>query len=546
MLNLCRHMVLALLALLAIGPGNAQTDRQHLLDTMVASSGVLSGYLTASGDQVLRIQLGPAMELRRFAEDGTPIWRRGYIVPFMDWTQSPVVSDDAEGSFMAGGPVLQVDGNGMPVLSQFLMHIDGNGSPSWSVALEWDLEIPDLDDFVPTTQLIRTTDGACIVVLTSTEPGYSAVRLTKVAADGEVQWSRTFIDPMAEAGPAWGSTGTTFCADDAGGLYLARHDQGPSSLSVARVNANGDVFWVRRYTDPAGYTMQAYDIAVEPSGELLVLGRLIGLGLPSGGSLLRIAPDGTLLRADLYQWELGRRLFVRADGSLATVSSPWLYLLDEQGSVYRTHSFQEWVVEPHRYVFTTTNMDVANDRLWMQGVLRKIVIQFATQTVRPAFFSHSIDAVEGCKWNTGDGFARTELGVSDFAREDVNGAVTIDLLPLLNVQPREIELSIPAPLGVDAFCEQAVGIAANIMAESAGFRLASNPPAQSDVIELLDVAPGTLHLHDLQGRSIWRGETTRGRDRWSIPIGFRSSGLFMLHWRALDGSSTTVEKVLIP
>lgn len=537
---------LVLLTLLGTVRSASQTNAQHLLDTMVVTGGVLPGYFTASGEQVLRMQFGPAMELRRFAEDGTALWRQRYIVPFMDWSQSAVVSDGAEGAFIAGGPLLQVNGSGMPVLSQFLAHVGGTGQPSWSIDLVWDLDVIELDGLVPATRVVRTSDGGCMVVITSTEPGTRAVRLTKVAADGEVLWSRAFNDPMAEAGPAWGSTATLFCADDAGGIYLARHDQGPPALSVARVNASGDVFWVRRFSDPVGYTMEAYDIGTAPSGELLVLGRLIGPGLPSGGSIIRISAEGTLLRADLYQWELGRRLFVRADGSLATVSSPWLYLLDEQGSVSRTHTFEEWVIEPHRYVFTTTNMDVAHDRLWMQGVLRKIVIQFATQTSRPTFFSHPIGSVEGCKWTTGGGFGYTALVGSDFLREDVNGAVTADLLPLLNVLPSEIELSIPAQIDVESFCDQAVGIAVNAMVGPAGFRLASNPPVRSDVIDLLDVAAGTLHLHDLQGRSIWRGETTHGRDRWSIPVGVNASGLFMLHWRALDGASTTVEKVLIP
>jgi hypothetical protein len=524
----------------------AQTNTQHILDTLVLTGGVLPGYFTASGEQVLRMQLGPAMELRRFAEDGTATWSRRYIVPVMDWSQSAVVSDGAEGAFMAGGPELQVDGNGMPVLSQFLTHVEGTGSPGWSLVLEWALDALDLEGSVPTTRLIRTSDGGCIVVHASAEPGSLFVRLTKLSADGVVLWSRAFTDPLMEAGPAWGSTGTVLCADDAGGMYMARHDQGPAALSVARVNANGDVIWMRRFGDPAGYSMDVYDVAVAPSGELVVLGRLIGPGLPSGGSMLYISADGTLLRADLYQWELGRRLFARPDGAFATVKTPWIYLLDEQGSVYRTHAFQEWVIEPHQYVFTMTNMDVSNERLWMQGVLRRILIQFGTQTTRPAFFSHPIDAIAGCKWTMDEGFAFTGLGTSDFLREDVNGAVTVDLLPRLDVLPREIELSIPEHLDGAPFCDQAVGIVQYSSVEQPGFRMASNPPIESDVLELIDVAPGILHLVDLQGRTIWHGETTHARDRWIIPVGIRASGLFMLHWRALDGSSSTVVKVLIP
>jgi hypothetical protein len=540
------RMILLLWTLFGAVCGIAQSSAQHLLDTMVVTGGVLPGYLTASSEHVLRMQFGPALELRRFSENGYALWWRRYIVPEMDWTKSEVVSDGSEGAFMAGVPVLQVDDNGMPFLSQFLTHVDGDGTPGWSISLEWDLEAPELDGLVPTTQLIRTSDGGCIVVLSSLEPGFTMLRLTKLSSDGEISWSRAFIDPMAEAGPAWGSAGTALCADDAGGLYMARHDQGPAALSVARVNSNGDVFWVRRFSDPVGYSVEAYDVAMAPSGELMLLGRLIGLGLPSGGSLLRIASNGTLLRADRYEWELGRRLFARSDGSLATVKSPWIYLLDDLGIVYRTHAFQEWVIEPHRYVFTTTRMYVDNDRLWMQGVLRRILIQFGTQTSRPAFFSHPIDAIEGCKWTMAEGFDYATMVTSDFAREDVNGAVTVDLLPQLNVVAREIELSIPGQREVEAFCEQAVGIDTNNLVRQAGFQMASNPPSQNDVIELLDVAPGTLHLHDVQGRTIWRGETQYDRDRWSIPIGVRAPGLHMLHWRALDGGSSTIEKVLIP
>lgn len=540
------RFLLVLCTLICAGQNFAQTTPQHLLDTLVVTGGVLPGYLTASGEQVLRMQLGPAMELRRFSEDGTAQWWRRYIVPEMDWSQSTVVSDGGEGAFMAGGPELRLDGDGMPLLSQFLLHADGSGSPTWSVALEWELGVLDLDGLVPTTRLVRTSDGACIVVISSTEPGFAAVRLTKVAAGGEVLWSRAFSDPLAEAGAAWGNAATILSADDGGGVYLARQELGLAALSVARVNGGGDVLWVRRFSDPAGYAMETYDVALAPSGDLVVLGRLLGVGLPSGGSLVRVAANGTLLRADRYQWELGRRLFVRPNGSFATVKVPWIYLLDDQGGVLRTHAFQEWVIEPHRFVFTMSSMDVGHERLWMQGVLRRILIQFGTQTLRPAFFTHPIDDIQGCKWTMEEGFGFTELEVAAFVREDVNGAVTTDLLPLLSVLPSEIELSTPARYDAEVFCDQAVGIAPLTSLREAGFRLAANPPLQNDEIELLDVAPGTIYVHDLQGRSIWQGESEQLRERSSIPLGGRATGMLLVHWRALDGSSSTVEKVLLP
>lgn len=544
-----RHVeygLVILLAFVGLRPVAAQSYEQRLLDTLVLTGGVLPGYLTSNVDHVLRMHYGPDLELHRFAENGTPLWWRRYYLNAITWEKSAVVSDGGEGAYMSADPTLTMDAVGMPLLTQFIAHVDGSGTPLWSVEVTWSIAISELDGLLPTTRLLRAADGGCIMVLSSSEPGYPNLLITRFSAVGEVLWSRVFNDPLWPLSPAWGSPDTHLCADADGGLYIARQDQGLGSVSLARINGGGDVLWIQRFAAPSGYSMETFDVALDHSGDVLVLGRLFGAELPSGGSLLRVSAAGELSHAGRYQWDLGRRLFVRSSGALAAVKIPWIYVFDEEGAVHRTHAFDGWVIEPHYFVFTMTNMEVAGEHLWMQGVLRRVLIQFNTQTSRPAFFTHSVDAIDGCQWTSGDGFGHSQVEPSEFLRESTHGAVTTDLVPRMTLLPRSMTLSIPSRLAPDPFCDQLVGLSAEPTPPSEGFRLEANPPLQSGLIQLLDVQPGTLRLMDLQGRLIWSGESSYFRESWSLPVAGLHGHPLVLHWCASDGSSVTVRKVLLP
>jgi len=522
----------------------AQPNHQRVLDTAVVANGVLPGYLTTTGEHVLRMQFGPALEMHRYAEDGTQLWGRQYSVEGTAWNTSAATGDASDGGVVLGNAEV-IDREGPdPRVAMFHMGVGGDGAVLSAGRFELGIVPSIAVDLQPTTQLVKSSDGSTFILIGSADPGHPLLFIVKRSATGELLWVRGLGDTLIGTTAAWGDPNTRVCTDGQGGLFALRRGPFATSNWIARVNAGGDLVWLRSFDDPSGYTIDAYDIAPSSTGELLVLGRMFATGMPSGGTLQRISPQGDLLRYDRYPWDVGRRLFVEEDGSMATVKTPWIYRLDDTGEVLWSKYFSDWMIDPHQYIFEMTNMEVQQGRLWKQGVLRRILVQFNTQRLLPAFATHPLDSIVGCQWDGDDGFSPTALDVSTFTSTAPSGQSFMDLNGNVQQLPAEVQISLPNMLSPSLLCDQVVGVA-DIPPADHGPHLPSNPVMIGTAIELLDLEPGVVVLMDAHGRSLWSSRVETRHERLSIAPQHRATGLYYLRWVAADGSRAKVLKVVV-
>lgn len=522
----------------------AQPNHQRVLDTAVVANGVLPGYLTTTGEHVLRMQFGPALEMHRYAEDGTPLWGLQYTVEGTAWNTSAAIGDASVGGVVLGNAEVFDREGPDPRVAVFHMGVGADGAVLDAGRLELGIAPSIAVDLQPTTQLVRSSDGATFILIGSADPGHPLLLIVKRSATGGLLWARGLGDTLIGTTAAWGDPNTRVCSDSQGGLFALRRGPFATSTWIARVNAGGDLVWLRSFEDPSGYSIDAYDIAPSSSGELLVLGRMFATGLPSGGTLQRISPQGELLRYDRYPWDVGRRLFVEEDGGMATVKTPWIYRLDDTGQVLWSKYFEGWMIDPHQYIFEMTNMEVQQGRLWKQGVLRKILVQFNTQRLLPAFSTHPLDSIVGCQWDGDDGFSPTALDVSAFTSTEISDNSLMDLDGSMQLLPAKVLTSVPNMLSPSPLCDQVVGITDTPFADH-GPRLNSNPVLIGTALELLDVEPGAVVLMDAHGRSLWSGRVDTRQERLSIAPHDPATGLYYLRWVAADGSRAKVLKVVV-
>ncbi len=540
-----RKLLLKLLAACVLVPaiGQAQTDHQRLLDTAIVGNGVLGGYLTASGEQVMRMQFGAALEVRRFAEDGTPVWWQRYSVLGAEWNRSITLSDGAEGAVMLGNATLLDPGTPQSRVELVHFGVDGEGQVNGGHRLQMAIDPLFSSEYQPVVQLVRGSEQAMFLLFRSTFPGDPHLLIAKRNADGSIAFVRGLRDGSG-FGSSWGDPGTMVCADGAGGLYVAHRDLGASSTLAGRISASGTLLWMGRFEDPEGYAVSAYDIASSPGGDLLILGKMVGEDLPSGGMLHTISPEGSTLHLDRYQWDMGRRLYVLADGSMATVKEPWVYRLDGLGEVLWSMYFEDWVLGPHHYIFETTAMQFEHDRLWMQGVLRRVLIQFNTQRSVPGFMTHPVDSIRGCQWNSTTGFGSVSMDVNSLISSPLDSVLfeTLDA-DAVNI-PVDVVVSQPEVRSTSPFCDQAVGMA-EVEFASAPFEVFPNPVERGASIELLDPVPGRYILSDAQGRILWQRELRGKQERIEVPISNAAAGVHFLRVVPSDGSLGSTAKVLV-
>ncbi len=546
LMNVHIPCLLTALVLAVLSPAGsfAQPDHQRLLDTAVVANGVLPGYLTASREHVLRMQYGPVLEMHRYGEDGTPRWWKGYTVEGVAWNTSVVCSDGADGALVLGNVTVE-DRNGPdPRLVMMHMAVDGDGAVQESAFLEFDLDPELAVEFQPIPRMVPVSDGGMFLVVAAADIGYPELFIAKRSATGAIEWARGLGDASSGSASPWGDPATKVCSDGEAGLYVVRRDLGSTSLLAARIGQDGSLLWMKRFEDPDGYAVETYDIASSPSGELLVLGRMLGIGLPSGGTLQTISPQGSMTSWNRYQWDIGRRLFVLADGSMAAVKIPSIYRLDGTGSVLWAKTFEDWVIDPHQYIFAMTNMEVHQGRLWMQGVLRRILIQFNTQRLLPAFATHPLDSISGCQWAEVDGFLSTALDTSTFSVS----AIAEQLLQVLDERvqntPVQVVVTVPDRHDPIPFCDQVVSFP-EFAPRRSGFRVLANPVERGSAIEVRDALPGLFTLTDPRGRMLWEYRLNSAATRLTLPQTPGIAGLYHLRWVPGDGGYGTAVKVLV-
>lgn len=538
-------LVLELLVVCVLLPsiGMSQSQRQWLLDTAIVGNGVLGGYLTASGEQVMRLQFEATLEARRFAEDGTALWWKSYSVAGAEWNRSITLSDGAEGAVMLGNATVLDPGTPQSRVEFVHFSVDSLGQVSGAHRLQQAIDPLFSSEYQPVVQLVRGNEQAMYMVFRSSFPGDPHLLIAKRDPSGSIAFVRGLRDGSS-FGSAWGDPGTMVCADGVGGLYIAHRDLGATATLAGRISAAGTLFWTKRFEDPTGYEVSAYHIAPSPGGDLLLLGKMVGEGLPSGGMLQTISPEGATLHLQRYQWDLGRRLYVLADGSMATVKEPWIYRLDGSGEVLWSKSFEDWTLGPHHYIFESTDMQVEHDRLWIQGVLRRILIQFNTRRSVPGFMTHAIDTVEGCQWNSISGFGSESMDVAFLISSSVDSVLFETLDADVQNSPVDVVVAQPEVRFTSPFCDLTVGMAEMEFA-SVPFEVFPNPVQSGATIGLLDPLPGRYILSDVQGRILWQLELRGKRERIELPIVNAAAGVHFLRCLPSNGSLGSTVKVLV-
>lgn len=521
----------------------AQPNHQRLLDTAIVGNGVLGGYLTASGEQVMRLQFGAALEARRFAEDGTPVWWHRYAVQGAEWNRSIALSDGAEGAVMLGNATVLDPGTPLSRVELVHFAVDGEGHISNSHTLQMAIDPLFASEYQPVIQLVRGSEQAMYLVFRSSFPGDPHLLIAKRNADGSIAFVRGLRDGSS-FGSTWGDPGTMVCADGAGGLYIAHRDLGATSTLAGRISSSGTLLWLDRFVDPDGYEVSAYDIAPSPQGELLLLGKMVSEELPSGGMLQTISPQGATLHLDRYHWDIGRRLYVLADGSMATVKEPWVYRLDGLGEVLWSRSFEDWVLGPHHYIFESTDMHVEHDRLWMQGVLRRILIQFNTQLSLPGFMTHPLDTIEGCQWDSLSSFGSVSIDVASLSSVPLDSVLFEVRDADAENNPVDVFVSQPDVRSTSPFCDLTVDMA-EVEFASAPFRIFPNPVEHGANITVLEPVTGSYILSDASGRILWQFELRGKQERLELPISNAAAGVHFLRCIPSDSSLGSAAKVLV-
>lgn len=539
--------LLPALLLVAAHPlaGMGQSNHQRLVDSAVVANGVLPGYFTASGGHVLRMQYGPALQMHHYAEDGTALWWNSYAVEGTAWNTSVVMSDGADGAVLLGNVTVEDSEGPAPRLVVMHMAVNGDGEVQQSALLEYELDAATAAEFQPVPRLVRASDGGMFMIIASVDIGHPQLLVVKRSQEGVIEWARGLGDPGSGSTSPWGDPATMVCADGASGLFVVRRDLGSTSLLAARIASDGSLLWMKRFEDPEGYAVETYDIACSGSGELLVLGRMLGTGLPSGGTLQSISPEGDLTAWNRYQWDIGRRLFVLADGSMAAVKLPGIYRLDATGAVLWVKSFEDWMIDPHHYIFALSNMEVEHGRLWMQGVLRRILVQFNTQRLLPAFATHPLDSIEGCQWADGSGFGYTALEVSALVSTSLAGGPMQVLDDGVQSNPVLVTVSDPGRRELMPFCDQVVSVPVIAPHNSSVVRVVANPVERGTTIEVRDASPGLFTLTDMHGRTLWQYRLNAAMARVALLPAPHAAGVHHLRWMPLDGSLGATVKVLV-
>jgi hypothetical protein len=222
--------------------------------------------------------------------------------------------------------------------------------------LLWDIEVSPITAAISTGRTVSVDPAGGIAVAGfrhDPETSRPFLVLTRIAADGEVRWTRTHDWEPIVGGPSdVGALSVTAGGPDR--TYLTFPSVRPGTgtdFTAISYNSSGRVEWIRRYDYAFGNDGPA-DAAVDVAGNLIVTGH--GIGATSFDILtLKYSPTGELL------WN------AKFNGSAARGDFARLLALDPSGGIAVAGST---ITSNGREAVVTLRYDASGRRLWARGL----------------------------------------------------------------------------------------------------------------------------------------------------------------------------------
>lgn len=284
--------------------------------------------------------------LLKYASDGTPLWTA--VVPGIDvgsaWATQLVL--DSHGQVIVAATILTNDQSDF-----FTLKFDGNGVLLWSAS--YDGERNEVEPIVA----VDATDNVHIAGRTfDPRTGLSDIVVIKYNSDGQQLWLTRYDGPSRR-----NEYPVAIRIDAAGNVYAGGYaDTDPAlgyslQLEALKFSPNGQLLWAANYSRAPAEYLQATDVALDGSGNLLLAGHAYSHALTSGDAVLvKFSPAGERLWAARYNGprngsELGRAL-----------------AMDSAGNAYLTGDSQDGPDpnNPTATSYFTQKFDPSGNRVW--------------------------------------------------------------------------------------------------------------------------------------------------------------------------------------
>lgn len=182
------------------------------------------------------------------------------------------------------------------------------------------------------------------------ENGYGEYLTIKYNSAGDTLWTKKYD------GPANGvDEGFAMTLDESGNAYVTGRSLDNTSgydYATIKYSPSGETVWVRRYNGTANDIDEAYDIAVDNSGNIYVTGESNGQGGSIDFVTIKYDTDG------VEQW------VQRYNGSDSAYDIAYSITLDDSGNIYVTGESNSG--DPSYVDFATVKYNSAGVEQWVQ------------------------------------------------------------------------------------------------------------------------------------------------------------------------------------
>ncbi len=205
-------------------------------------------------------------------------------------------------------------------------------------------------DFDQVHSIVLDNFGNIYVAGRCGENGYGEYLTIKYNSTGDTLWTKKYD------GPANGvDEGFAMTVDESGNAYVTGRSLDNTSgydYATIKYSPSGETVWVRRYNGAANDVDEAYDIAVDNSGNIYVTGKSNGQGGSIDFVTIKYNTDG------VEQW------VQRYNGTESAYDIAYSIALDDSGNVYVTGESNSG--NPSYVDFATVKYNSVGVEQWVQ------------------------------------------------------------------------------------------------------------------------------------------------------------------------------------